>query len=373
MKKFTFINKGLKIATIAIFSLGIQQQVHAQADVAELLKAGAADASKLVKAYTTPFFRGFGAGLNGGWYNTAKTHGLGRFDLTMSLNITMVPTEDQTYDVLSLGLSKLQLANNANHIAQTVAGETKPSNNPVFVLNQDNPVIGQPAIEVARFDAPKGAGLPFSGAPTAQLAVGLIKNTEVMVRYIPTVGFGDAGDLGLFGFGVKHDIKQWIPVVNKMPFDMSAFFGYTKMDLGLGLDLKPESGVNNQTGNNGVYADQAMNLETKATTFGLILSKKLSVLTVYGGVNYQTSSTKLSLDGDYPLTSVETRVGDPNYGQKVVTKISDPVNFTVDGANGVTGTLGARLKLLIITFHGAYTFGAYPMATAGIGLNIDWK
>ncbi len=370
MKKSTLLIKGTKVAALALVCLLMNERSHAQSDVATLLKAGVDDASKLVQAYTTPFFRGFGAGLNGGWYNTAKPHGLGRFDITINLNAAMVPTVDQTYDAAKLGFTKLSLANPANSIGQTIAGSTTPSNNPEFVLRTDNPTLppGNNAVELARFDAPVGAGLPFSGAPTAQLAIGLIKNTEVMVRYMPTIALGDAGDIGLIGFGLKHDIKQWIPGIKVMPFDMSAYFGYTKMDLSLGLDLKPEAGTPNASGNNGVYADQAMNLKTTATTMGLILSKKLAILTFYGGLNYQMSKTTLSLDGDYPLNSVNSTTG-----TEEIIKITNPVSFSVNGADGATATLGMRMKLLILTFQGAYTFGKYPMATAGIGLNIDWK
>ena len=372
MTKLTSLKKGLKVAAMAVACLSIHQQTFAQEQVAELLKAGTADASLLVKAYTTPLFRGFGAGLNGGWYNTAKTHGLGRFDVTFALNACIVPTVDRTFDASTLGFTKLTLGNPSNHTGQTVSGSLTPNNNPEYVLTQASPVIGAPAIEVARFSSPTGAGLPFSGAPTLQLAVGLIKNTEVIIRYAPTFSVG-ALDMGLKGFGIKHDIKQWIPVVNKLPFDMAAYFGYTKLDVNVGLGLTPDAGVATQTGNNGVYADQAMTLNTTASTFGLILSKKLLMLTVYGGANYQSSKTTLSLNGDFPITSVETRATDPNFGNKVVTKVTDPVNFDVDGANGMSATLGARLKLLVLTFQGSYTFAEYPMATFGVGINIDLK
>lgn len=370
MRKSTLIHKGLTFAAITLMSVSFSQKAQAQEDVATLLKAGVDDASKLIEAYTTPFFRGFGAGLNGGWYNTAKPHGLGRFDLTINMNLAMVPTSDKTYDATTLGFTKLALDNPANKIGQTLAGEVNPSNNPVYVLRTDNPTLppGNNAVELAKFDAPPGAGLPFSGAPTAQLAIGLIKNTELMIRYMPTIALGDQGDIGLVGFGLKHDIKQWIPGISAMPFDLSAYFGYTSMKLALGLDLQPESGVPNASGNNGVYADQVFNLNTKATTMGLIVSKKLAVLTAYGAFNYQTSKTTLSLDGDFPLNSVNSTTG-----AEEIIKVSNPVSFDVDGANGATATLGLRMKLLILTFQGAYTFGKYPMATAGIGINIDWK
>lgn len=372
MTKLTSLKKGLKVAAIAIACLSIHQQTFAQEQVAEMLKAGAADASLLVKAYTMPLFRGFGAGLNGGWYNTAKTHGLGRFDVTFALNACIVPTVDRTFDASTLGFTKLTLVTPANHIGQTVSGSLTPNNNPEFKLTQADP-LGGSSIPVAQFSAPTGAGLPFSGAPTLQLAVGLIKNTEVIIRYAPTFSVGEL-DMGLKGFGIKHDIKQWIPVVNKLPFDMAVYFGYTKLDVNVGLGLTPDATVpDRQTGNDGVYADQAMTLNTTASTFGLILSKKVLMLTVYGGANYQSSKTTLSLNGDFPITSVETRSTDPNYGKRVITKVTDPVNFDVDGANGMSATLGARLKLLVLTFQGSYTFAEYPMATFGVGINIDLK
>lgn len=374
MKKFTFINKGLKIASIAVFSLGIQQQVHAQGQVAEMMQAGAADASKLVAAYMGPTLKGFGAGMNTGWYNTAKPHGLGRFDLTFSLNAVLIPDAGKTFDASQLGFSNnLQIKAGTGPTATTLAGSSDPTNNPVYQLYADNPAPLTGQTMVAEFSSPKGLGVAYSGAPTLQLAVGLVKNTEVMFRYIPTVALGDFGEIGLMGFGLKHDIKQWIPVVSKMPFDMSAYFGYTKFNANKALDLKPSNAENFSGITNSDFSNQEFNFDTKATTFGLILSKKIAVLTVYGAVNYQTSKTILDLKGNYPITVLETQAGDPQFGTKVNGNLENPVSVTVDGANGVNATLGARLKLLILTINGSYTFAEYPVAALGIGLNIDWK
>lgn len=374
MKKLTSLKKGLKVAALVIASFSIHQESFAQAQVAELMRAGVDDGSILIKAYTTPLLRGFGAGLNGGWYNTAKTHGLGRFDITFNLNLCLIPTVDKTYDASTLGFKALTLANPANKIGQTISGSLLPTNNPIYVLSIDNPTTPDPVdkIELANFSAPAGVSLPISGAPTLQASVGLIKNTEVMVRYMPNISLGDM-DMGLMGFGVKHDIKQWIPVVSKLPFDMSAYFGYTKLNVDVALDLKADAGVPNQTENNGNYDPQSMSLETKATTLGLILSKKLLMLTFYGAANYQMSNTNVMLKGDFPVNTLETRAGNPNEGARVVSKVTNPVNFNVDGANGMSATLGARLKLLIMTIQAGYTFSEYPMATVGIGLNIDLK
>lgn len=369
-------NRFLKLGRIAIAAFAfivVTNQAFAQPDPSSLVKAGSADASKLVDAYMSPLIKGFGAGLNGGWYNTAKTHGLGRFDVTFHLNAVLVPDEDLTFNAANLGFTKLKLANPANNIAQTIAGSDNVSaaTNPEYVLEE---TFGGSSVEVARFQSPAGMGLPYSGAPTVQASIGLIKNTEIMFRYMPTIALPqNLGEAGLVGFGLKHDIKQWIPVVDKLPFDLSAYFGYTKFDYTTPLSLAAESAPVYSGNTNTNYSDQAMNMTTKATTFGLLLSKKVALLTVYSGLNYQSSTTEIALNGNYPITVIEDQIGNPNFGNKAVNNITDPIKFDVEGANGFTGTLGARLKLLVLTLNGAYTFGQYPYASLGIGLNIDWK
>ena len=40
-----------------------------------------------------------GSGLNGGWYNTAKPHKLGGFDVTITTNIVMIAEEAKTFNI----------------------------------------------------------------------------------------------------------------------------------------------------------------------------------------------------------------------------------------------------------------------------------
>lgn len=371
MKK-RFLKLG-RIAIAAFAFIVANNNAFAQPDPSTLVKAGTADAAKLVDAYMSPLIKGFGAGLNGGWYNTAKPHGLGRFDVTFHLNAVFIPDADLTFNAANLGFTKLKLANASNNIGQTIAGSNEVSTltNPEYVLEE---TFGGNTVEVARFQSPAGLGLPYSGAPTVQASIGLIKKTEIMFRYMPTLALPqNLGEAGLMGFGLKHDVKQWIPVVDKLPFDLSAFFGYTKFDytspLSLAADNEPVYSGNSNTN----YSDQALNMTTKATTFGLLLSKKVALLTVYSGLNYQTSTTEIALNGNYPLTVIEDQVGNANFGNKAVNNIKDPVKFEVEGANGFTATVGARLKLLFLTLNGAYTFGQYPYASVGLGLNVDLK
>src|SRR5512145_256271 len=68
----------------------------------DFLRSSTADATKLLQAYMAPWTTAFGAGLNGGWYNTAKPHKLLGFDLTFSANLGVVPESAGTYNISDL-------------------------------------------------------------------------------------------------------------------------------------------------------------------------------------------------------------------------------------------------------------------------------
>ena len=55
------------------------------------------DAAKFIETYFSPIGESFGAGMNNGWYNTAKPHKLLGFDITLTLNLVSVPNEKQHF------------------------------------------------------------------------------------------------------------------------------------------------------------------------------------------------------------------------------------------------------------------------------------
>ena len=63
-----------------------------QFDNTDFLRSIPSDGVKYLQAYVSPWANAFGAGLNGGWYNTAKPHKLGGFDITINASMGIVPT-----------------------------------------------------------------------------------------------------------------------------------------------------------------------------------------------------------------------------------------------------------------------------------------
>jgi hypothetical protein len=331
--------------------------------ISNMLSGSTQDASKLFQAYLKPYANAFGADLNGGWYNTAKVHKLGGFDLTLSVSAAFVPSTDKTFDPSKLGLTGTVASGVTS--APTVAGENKPG--PEISYKTGN-------VTVAKFNTPKGTGFGIIPAPMLQLGIGLIKGTDVTVRYLPSFNVGDYGSINMWGVGVKHSLKQWIPVIKMTPFfNLSVFGGYTQLHTSVNLSLQPEIyvdklGATDQT--TLAYDNQKMALTAKNFTGNIIASFDFPVIALYGGIGFSNTKTNLKLTGDYPMTSLDN-------GKLVVNdvnRLTDPINMEMKSTDGSKTkprlNAGVRFKFAIITLHFDYTYANYSVATAGLGLSF---
>src|SRR6185437_15487191 len=88
---------------------------------------------------------------------------------------------------------------------------------------------------------PKGV-IQYIPAPQIQLTVGLIKNTDVTLRFIPTTKItDDVGSVGMFGVGLKHNFA---PDLSKtLPFDLALAVGYTHLSYEKPMDVRKNDNV----------------------------------------------------------------------------------------------------------------------------------
>ncbi|HKK41550.1 MAG TPA: DUF6588 family protein, partial [Bacteroidales bacterium] len=263
--------KRTRILICALFILS--STAYSQFDNVDFLRAGATDGLTYVKAYITPWTNAFGAGLSGGWYNSAKPHKLGGFDITAGINAGFVPSSATTFDVSKIGLTTLT----GTGTASTVAGP-----------DLEGPTLTASAggITLASFKTPPGTDWKIIPVPTLQAGIGLPMGTELKIRYLPKVSIHD-GDVSLWGVGLMHSILQYFPGNKVMPFDVSLFGGYTKLTGNVPVDLQPEAGAPlNYSQYNPVtsFQDQNMQAVVTAMNVGVIASLNIPVLTVYGGL-----------------------------------------------------------------------------------------
>ncbi len=378
------------LSLVAFTGVTMQQEAKGQGAVIDVLGSGVEDADKLLNAYFRPFGESFAIGLGQNWFNSAAPLKLLRFNVQFGASLVQVPTSSQTFDPTSLGMNNLTPLGNS---APTILGPADQG--PGYVLSTTDPNNPANRIPIDTINSlTQGMGLNFMAAPFAQVNLGLIKGTELSVRFVPTLdlstfGGGMSGKFGMWGVGVKHDIKQWIPVINKLPFSLSGYFNYTKLSFELGVSMPgPEgktydaySGPGDIIGFNyapgvtaGNYTGQAIAMDASSMGFGVIVSKKLLMLTPYLSLGMQSANFSLRTAGDYAMLSGlrdASTLAQPGALREEYKVFTDPININPDPINSLRYSAGLRVKLLILGIHAEYFgIGGYSGVNAGVSLGF---
>lgn len=361
MRKNNFYRK---IASLVIAVL-LSTTLFAQKDMVQFLAAGKEAANTFAGYYSKPFLNSFGSNLNNGWYTTAAPLKTGRFTITIGATGSLIPADEQNFQINPAEYNGIiSTTGNLPVTAPTMFGEKI---SPTGVYAKYN---GGASSILFPLNIPEGSGVNISPLPLAQFSIGLIKGTELMVRGFPKFEY-KGYKAGYIGIGVKHDIKQWMPFMAKLPFDLSVIASYTSASLDIiGSDgnhlLDPEVGVSNPTPMD--YAAQQLSFSSTAWNANLIISKKLPILTVFGGLRYSHSKTNLDLTGYYPITTLSNPL---NSTTKVISHIQDP--FSLEGSSSQFGfNAGIRIKIAIMAIfaEGTYVPGGYSSVSAGMNFGI---
>ena len=341
------------IQTFFIALLLFSGTINAQTDTGfeGFLYGGEQDAQLLIDSYMSPFLKGMGMSFNSSWYNTAKPHKTLGFDITFSTNFAYVPTEQQSFLFDENDYNFTSLVGSSDPNLPTIAGG---STNAIMLVSADT--LGQ-TLELARYGAPDGVFSvdtydgPFTNtvpAPIIQGGIGIVKGTELKVRWMPTIS-QENFSFKYFGIGGLHSISQWIPVFKELPIDISIFAGYTQIDARYAIPPGSIGGENQQA-----------NFKVNTFSYQVLASAHVSVLTGYIGLGMDSYNTNLSMTGTY-----EVYPGLPND----LGTLTDPINIERSGNNNFRTTFGVRLKLAIVTLHADYTFREYNTLSMGLGFS----
>ena len=328
----------------------------------DLFNGGVDDGIKVLEGYITPYANAFGSSLNGGWYNTGKPHKLGGFDITLTVSTTLVPEDAKTFDLSELGLNNLTVSGNS--MAPTIAGANDPG--PTLEYIYTDATYGD--ITLASFESPAGVNWGVIPMPMIKAGIGLPLGTEIIGRFIPTLTVAD-GSFGMWGVGLKHSIIQYLPGSDLFPIDISLMGGYTKVNVGIPVSMEPDSYNNMTTYSESDFDDQKVNMDISAYTFNLLISKKLPIVTFYGGVGYSGTSTSIAVDGNFALPSFNPLISTtgPVYIDANVVTIP---SIDIESFSGVRLNAGMRLLFGVLTIHADYTKANYSVITAGLGISF---
>lgn len=314
------------------------------------LRAGTDDANKLVKHYMEPLVVGFSYGMSNSWYNTAKTHKSLGFDLTISANMTSVPSSKEYFTFEPSEYSNVSSTGETNEIPTIMSPDEDNGAQLTFAYMEEN--TGETirgSFSPAGLDIKEQLGYNVVPSPMVQLGIGTFKNTDIIIRYTPEITYGEF-KTSVFGMGIKHDIKQWIPGIKRVPIDISILAGFS------GFDNKMD------------MSDLELNGENQEAIFNInnwtvqgIVSKKISVITFYGAFGYSSVTSNLKMNGTYIIEDEVNPV--------LTFEVEDPIDLTYNESS-FRATGGIRLKFGPVTLHGDYTWQEYSIVSAGVGFSF---
>ncbi len=264
--------------------------------------------SQLVTGYVQPFADGAGGNFNSGLYRSAN---LGEDGLHIQLQIvtsgTLIGEREKTY------------------YATPPSGYPQTPVETATIFGGQGTVVQGPAPGLSyqfQNGQLKTPILPFA---VPQLTLGTFYGTQAVVRYVPIPRIGDIPRITLAGGGIRHNFSRYLP---GSPVDLTAGVFYQRLSIG---DIMHASGF----------------------LTGLQAGKTFSMVSLYGGVQYQTST--LSLDYLYqgPGSTPNTRI-----------------RLDLQGRNTFSGTVGIDLNLMVLDLSADATFGRVTILTLALGFGV---
>jgi len=259
--------------------------------------------STTVKGYLQPFIDGVGADLNSGVYHSAYIGTGFSFKLELVGMGTLIGDAQKVYSAVP-----------------PVPFDQTPVQTATIFGGQGTTVHGQGV----DYQFQNGQ-LNLSAVPliVPQVTIGNIMGTQAVIRYIPIPDMNNFPKSTFFGVGLRHSISQYVP---NIPVDLAASAFYQQLTIG---DL----------------------MEEKTLNFSGEASKSFSILTIYGGVQYETAT--MTLDYDYK-----------GYGP------TDHIHLDLDGQNNFRFTVGLGLDLLILHLSADANFGTVTVISGAVGFGL---
>lgn len=345
----------MKKMLLAITLLVAGKTISAQ-EIGQILAGSTADANKYLQSYFEPFAKGEILNMGRGWTNTARVHKMLGFDISVNAQLALVPDNASSF-----------VFNKADYSTFTLTNGASSATVPTFMGNKMqqsitvNTTVNGKNVKY-NFNTPTGVGDDIKNAigkaavplPVVQIGLGLIKHTDIKVRFFPKTDVGGT-KLGVFGLAIQHEFSNYLPFLKKAPFlHLSALAGYNSVNASYDLSGKGVNGSNQQA-----------ELNISGFTLQGLASVKLAIFDIYTSFGITSGKCDANMKGTYTFT-----YNDPTTGLPAATaSVTDPVSLRYTNS-GVSNTWGIRANILFLKVFADYTFSKYNGAGAGVAFSF---
>lgn len=319
----------------------------AQESIDNLLAAGVNDAERYANSYLSPATNGALYSLTGGWFNNGAAKDKMHFELSIVGNAALIQEKNKYFTLNTADYEFLQFQDGSpSKSIATVFGHHE--NDIIGVVEVDDGMGGTEQVEII---LPTGFGSKETGyIPSVfiQGSLGLFLGTEIKARFFPPVDY-EGAKVGLYGIGVQHEFTKWLVPESKRSLSVSGLIAYTRLNASYDFT------------DTAIVAGTDQRFETAMNTwlFQLIASKKISILSLYGGIGYGEGHSQTDLKGTYMV----------NEGVLAGESVIDPFSMETT-ISGLRGTLGANVKIGVLSINADYTLAEFD--TVALGLNFSF-
>lgn len=218
------------------------------------------------------------------WANTARLKKNWEVTFGLHVNSFKVPNSDRSFVIKNSDFQFFNIENGQSSLEVPTA----LGNNDTFYLTGN--LDGQQV----RLKTPKGVNQEFITYPYADVSFALPSGTEVIGRFSPKTNLKH-GYYQVYGFGVKHNISQYFPILDKKKIHIAALSFYSNENINFDfLD------VNTSFGNLGI---NTINGLVDTYHYQLSVSKEIKKFEILGSFIVNRSSFDYIVNG--PKGSIE--------------------------------------------------------------------
>ncbi|GGX21265.1 DUF6588 family protein [Aquimarina muelleri] len=317
---------------------------YAQTEIDQILEIGIENAQRFSKDYFASAGESLVNAMSNGWYSTAKTKKLWHFEAGIVGNLSFVREEKQSFIMNTAEYTGLTFRDGSN--SQSVSNALGSSQNDITVVfNEGTP-------EEVEVVLPNGIGdSETNSLPSGfiQGSLGLIKSTEIKIRFLPKIKAVQGAEIQLYGVAFQHEFTDWVFPLKRWPVHLSALLGYTNVK-GF-YDIEGDDSV--------LGTGREVRLVTNSWLLTSIVSTKFPVFNVYGGLGYYFGSSNADVLGVYQIQKGPLRSQ----------TIENPISVK-SKTKGVKASIGAKAKFGIFSANLDYTLQNYN--NFSLGLNFGW-
>ena len=302
-------------------------------DVSAIAGAIVGDLVNLADDYVSPAAEASVYQFSGGWYTSAKTKELWDLEISLQGNLLFIPNKSKNFLIDGTDLEYFQIQGGA-----TTANSPTALGGSNFIVLEDKFGNG------VEFDSPQGIDESFVKHAQLQASLGLWKGTSLIGRFSPKIKINETY-YQLLGFGVQHNVSQWIPSLEKSSFDLAGLVTYSFYSVS---DNFSEVTFAGETLNSVV-------VDGKSFMVNLIASKQIKKFNISSAIGLTSSKFEYSLGGK---------------GSILLPLLNGELGSLNESISNFKADLGIDYRIYDFSINTMFTFGNYANLIFGLNYNL---